>query len=93
MAVELDSDYALAWSALGRELAASNVTLPEAVTALRRALHLNGADRWSMVFLANALARSGDVSEADSWHRRAIAAFPHDEDMKRWYAQFLAGAV
>lgn len=89
-AIELDPHYALAWGALGRELAATHDSRPEAIAALRRAIELDGEDAWSVAFLANALWSSGQLSEADAWFQRAIATFPDRDDMKRWYAQFLA---
>ena len=88
-AIERDAQYALAWQALGRELAAADSTLDEAIVALRTAIDLNPEDGWAMVFLANALWRTDHSEEADLWYRRAIDAFPEYEEMKKWYAQFL----
>lgn len=89
-AIQLDYTYALAWQALGRELAADDDTIHEAVTALRRAIELDPEDGWAMAFLADALGRIGRTGEADNWYRRAISAFPGYEEMKRRYAEFRA---
>jgi tetratricopeptide (TPR) repeat protein len=87
-AIELDDSYALAWQALGRELAADNDALPEAVSAFRRAIQIDPEDGWALAYLANALWRSGNIEEAAESYQRAIAAFPDCDEMKRWYMQF-----
>ncbi len=87
-AIKKDESYALAWQALGKELAANNDTLCEAILALRKAIELNPEDGWAMVFLANALWRMDRTDEAENWYQRAVSVFPDCDDVKRSYAQF-----
>ena len=88
-AIERDASYALAWQALGRELATDSATLDEAILALRRAVELDPKDGWAMAYLANSLWKRDCTNEAAQWYERAIGVFPDCEDVRRWYEQFL----
>ena len=87
-AIELDDDYALAWQALGRELAANDDTIPDAILALRKAIELNPNDGWAMAFLANSLWRIDRIEEAELWYRQGTSVLPDCPEIKRWFEQF-----
>ncbi len=87
-AIELDPNYQLAWQALGRELLFDREFV-ESIDALKKAIELDPEDGWAMIFLANALAKTGQFDEADRWYQAAIKAFPDYDQFKEWYSEFL----
>jgi tetratricopeptide (TPR) repeat protein len=89
IAVQLDPQYQVAWSALGREMIADATSRREGVRCLGRAIELNPNDGWSRVYMANALWRLGDSERAESEYKAAIKAFPAYADVYVWYAEFL----
>lgn len=87
-AVQLDPQYELAWRDLGSALTKHESDRAEGITALRRALELEPGDVWAVLFLANALWRTGELAEAEELYKRAVDLRPDDPDTIEWYAQF-----
>ena len=87
-AIQRDEKYALAWQALGRELAARDDSIHDAIFALRKAIELKPDDGWAMAYLANALWRTDCIDEAKEWYQLAISVFPESIELKEWYEHF-----
>ena len=88
-AIKLDSNYQLAWQALGRELTAKEDTIDEGIKSLKRAIELDPEDGWAQIYLANALWRTGKIQEADKWYKSAIKIYPEFAQLRKWYNEFL----
>lgn len=88
-AVRLDSEYQLAWQALGSLLTGSKGTVEDGISALRKASELDAEDGWARIFIANALWMTGKNKEADEQYKLAIDTFPEYSEFRKWYAEFL----
>ena len=86
-ALELDSNYQLAWQALGRELIKNRKTIQDGIKALKKAVTLDKNDCWALVYLANAFWQIGDMNMADSYYRKAILA-SDNEIFQKFYEDF-----
>ncbi len=88
-ALRLDNNYQLAWQALGLILTKQHESLDSGITALKRAIELKPTDGWSLIFLAAAYWKRGDIALADRTYLEAISACPNTTIFEQSYNEFL----
>jgi protein O-GlcNAc transferase len=89
-AIEIDPNYAQAHQRLGVLLQRQG-DLASAEYHFRRCLDLKPEDYWSYLYLANSLAVQNRIVEAEENYRIALKIQPGNNDVLRFFANFLDG--
>ena len=89
-AVDLDDDYDLAWSSLGREIISRDESIREGVACLQKAVSISPENGFVRLYCANGLWRAGLIQDADAEFRAAIEVFPENKEFQGFYEEFLA---